>query len=81
MAHRADKEPAMALPDTNRVIYARNPIAEVTASKSSPILRIEAEAPAQFRRRFAIACRNTGRFWRQADFRRIFLSRRKCAVS
>ena len=39
----------MALPNTNRVIYARNPLAEVTAQlRFPPILRIEAEAPAQF---------------------------------
>ena len=39
----------MALPETNRVIYSRNPLAEVTAQlKFPPILRIEAEAPAQF---------------------------------
>lgn len=39
----------MALPHTNRVIYSRNPIAEVTAQLSfPPILRIEAETPAQF---------------------------------
>jgi uncharacterized protein (TIGR04255 family) len=39
----------MALPDTSRVVYSRNPLAEVTAQlKFPPILRIEAEAPAQF---------------------------------
>lgn len=39
----------MALPDTNRVIYSRNPIAEVTAQlRFPPILRIEVDAPAQF---------------------------------
>ena len=39
----------MALPDTDRVIYSRNPLAEVTAQlRFPPILRIEAEAPAQF---------------------------------
>jgi uncharacterized protein (TIGR04255 family) len=39
----------MALPDSNREIYSRNPLAEVTAQlKFPPILRIEAEAPAQF---------------------------------
>jgi uncharacterized protein (TIGR04255 family) len=39
----------MALPDTSRVIYSRNPLAEVTAQlRFPPILRIEAEAPAQF---------------------------------
>jgi len=39
----------MALPDTDRVIYSRNPLAEVTAQlRFPPILRIEAESPAQF---------------------------------
>jgi uncharacterized protein (TIGR04255 family) len=39
----------MALPDSNRVIFACNPLAEVTAQfKFPPILRIEAEVPAQF---------------------------------
>lgn len=39
----------MALPDTNRVIYSRNPLAEVTAQlRFPPILRIESESPAQF---------------------------------
>jgi uncharacterized protein (TIGR04255 family) len=39
----------MALPESSRVIYLRNPLAEVTAQlKFPPVLRIEAEAPAQF---------------------------------
>lgn len=39
----------MALPESNRVIYSRNPLAEVTAQlRFPPILRIEAEAPARF---------------------------------
>jgi len=39
----------MALPNTNRVIYSRNPLAEVTAQlRFPPILRIESESPAQF---------------------------------
>ncbi|MGA2584440.1 MAG: TIGR04255 family protein [Tepidisphaeraceae bacterium] len=39
----------MALPETDREIYRRNPLAEVTAQlRFSPILRIEAESPAQF---------------------------------
>jgi uncharacterized protein (TIGR04255 family) len=39
----------MGLPDTSRVIYSRNPLAEVTAQlRFPPILRIEAESPAQF---------------------------------
>jgi uncharacterized protein (TIGR04255 family) len=49
MARSADNERFMALPETNRVIYSRNPLAEVTAQlKFPPILRIEAETPAQF---------------------------------
>jgi uncharacterized protein (TIGR04255 family) len=39
----------MALPETNRELYRRNPLAEVTAQlRFPPILRIEAESPAQF---------------------------------
>jgi uncharacterized protein (TIGR04255 family) len=39
----------MALPETNREIYTRNPLAEVTAQlRFDPILRIEAEPPAGF---------------------------------
>jgi len=39
----------MALPNTERVIYSRNPLAEVAAQlKFPPILRIDSEAPAQF---------------------------------
>jgi uncharacterized protein (TIGR04255 family) len=39
----------MTFPVTHRVIYSRNPLAEVTARlRFPPILRIEAEAPAQF---------------------------------
>lgn len=39
----------MALPETNREIYRRNPLAEVTVQmRFPPILRIEAESPAQF---------------------------------
>ena len=39
----------MALPETNREIYTRNPLAEVTAQlRFPPILRIEAETPVQF---------------------------------
>lgn len=39
----------MALPQTSREVYARNPLAEVTAQlRFSPILRIEAEVPATF---------------------------------
>jgi len=39
----------MALPETNREVYRRNPLAEVTAQlRYPPILRIEVESPAQF---------------------------------
>ncbi len=39
----------MVLPNTTRVIYSRNPLAEVTALlRFPPILRIEAESPVQF---------------------------------
>src|SRR5277367_4733087 len=39
----------MALPESNRELYSLNPLAEVTAQlRFPPILRIEAESPAQF---------------------------------
>jgi uncharacterized protein (TIGR04255 family) len=39
----------MPLPETNRAIYARNPLAEVAAQLKFPaILKIESEIPAQF---------------------------------
>jgi uncharacterized protein (TIGR04255 family) len=39
----------MALPESGRELYQRNPLAEVTAQlRFPPILRIEAETPAQF---------------------------------
>ncbi len=39
----------MALPQTNREVYRRNPLAEVIVQlRFPPILRIEAEPPAQF---------------------------------
>jgi uncharacterized protein (TIGR04255 family) len=39
----------MPLPETSREVYARNPLAEVTAQlRFPPILRIEAETPAEF---------------------------------
>src|SRR4051812_37441082 len=39
----------MALPESSREVYQRNPLAEVTAQlRFPPILRIEAEPPAQF---------------------------------
>ncbi|MGA2498181.1 MAG: TIGR04255 family protein [Tepidisphaeraceae bacterium] len=53
----------MALPETNREIYHRNPLAEVTVQlRFPPILRIEAEAPAQFQE----AIRERYPFYRQA---------------
>jgi uncharacterized protein (TIGR04255 family) len=42
----------MSLPETPRAIYARNPLAEVTAQLKFPaILKIESEIPAQFQER------------------------------
>jgi uncharacterized protein (TIGR04255 family) len=39
----------MPLPESNRVVYSCNPLTEVTAQlRFPPILKIEAEAPAQF---------------------------------
>jgi uncharacterized protein (TIGR04255 family) len=39
----------MPLPETKRVVYSRNPLAEVTAQlRFPPILKIESETPAQF---------------------------------
>jgi uncharacterized protein (TIGR04255 family) len=39
----------MVLPESNRVVFSRNPLAEVTVQlRFPPILRIESEAPAHF---------------------------------
>lgn len=52
----------MALPETDRELYRHNPLAEVVAElRFPPILRIEAESPAQFQE----AIRESYPFYRQ----------------